>query len=196
MARNEAPAFRRGESYTNVSAMAGYEWNVEDLDYSSTSGALPQLSGNMVTIRLVKNSSGIALLPGRLGRFKAGTNYTEIDGYGFTTGDKPVAGIDEYLPAAGVPNGDYFFVVTKGPFAALTDLAAGANNLLPEEIPVVALTAASSQATTAGRIAPISTIAASTHLGSELLGVIGRNLSAKTTANTNVSIRIYMNNPY
>lgn len=196
MAYNEAPPFARGVSEASIGQFAGREFQIEDRDYSSTSGATPTLSNNMVTIRCVKNSSGIALLPGRLARFKAGTNYTEVDGYARTTGDKPCAVVDEYLPAAGVANGEYFFVVVRGPTSGLTDIAASAANLLPEETLIVALTAASSQATTAGRISAISDIAASTHLGSELMGVIGRGLSARTTANTNTSTRFWMNNPF
>lgn len=196
MARQEVPPIGRGATDTNLSGWAGMEFDLEDYDFSQTSGVIPNLTGNMIRVRVVKNSSGIALLPGRLARFKAGTNYTEVDGYTYTTGDKPLCGVDEYLPSAGVANGDYFLAVVKGPFAALTDLAAGANNLLPEEANVVALTAATSQATTAGRIAPISTVAASTHIGSELLGVFARNLSGKTTANTNASCRIYITNPW
>lgn len=191
--RQDSPLLRRGEydSAGTFAVKAGVESYFEDIDYSSTADSLtPRLSGHLVKCRLVKNSSGIALLPGRLAVFKAGTNQTEVDGYCATTGKSPVVGVDEYLPAAGVPDGSYFWVVVDGPFAALTDLAGADFNVITEGNPVVALTAATSQATTAGRVREISTVAASTHTGTELLGVIGRALSAKTTANTNAEVRI------
>jgi hypothetical protein len=195
MSYHEAPPFARGVSEATIGQWAGRDFQFEDRDYSSTSGAFPTLSNNMVTVRVVKNSSGIALLPSRLVRFKAGTNCTEVDGYGFTTGDKPIAVVDEYLPSAGVPNGDYFFVVTHGPTSVLTDLAAGANNLVPEESALIALTAASSQATTAGRVAPLD-LTATDSTNKAIIGVFARALSAKTTAQTNNTLRAYVGNTW
>lgn len=192
--RGDAPLLPRGEcdSSSEFAVKVGAENVFEDINFaSSTGGVLTRLSGARVRCRLVKNSSGIALLPGRLAVFKAGTGFTEVDGYTTTTGKSPCAVVDEYLPPAGVPDGSYFWVVVDGPVSGLTSLAGNAENVITEANPIVALTAATSQATTAGRMAEISTFAASTHHGSELLGVIGRALSAKTTAQTNGAVRIW-----
>lgn len=195
MSRENAPLLGRGEydSAGAYSSKVGAEVMFEDIDYSaSTSGVRTRLTGHRVRCRLVKNSSGIALLPGRVAVFKAGTSQTEVDGMVATTGKSPAGVIDEYLPSAGVPDGSYFWLVMEGPCSPLTSLAGDATNVITEGNPVVALTAATSQATTAGRVAEISTFAASTHLGSELLGVLGRALSSRTTAQTNAAVRVYL----
>lgn len=197
--RQDSPLLRRGEydASSAFSVKLGAEWYYEDLDYSSSStGITTRLTGHKVRCRLVKNSSGIALLPGRLAVFKSGTNMTEVDGYVATTGKSPCGVVDEYLPSAGVPDGSYFLLVLEGPVSGLTDLAGADFNVITEYAQIVALTAATSQATTAGRVREISAFAASTNTGASLLaefgGVIGRALSAKTTANTNASVRIYL----
>lgn len=183
--------FARGEYDANVGDYAGHTYVVDDRDPDSLQ---KRRSEHQVHLRLVKNSSGIALLPKRLVVFKSGTNRTEVDGYATTTaaGGAGVAVVDEFLPAAGVPNGEYFFVVTKGPTECLTDLAGGANNLLPEDTILVALTAATSQATTAGRVAPQDLTGATAVLGNQIQGAFGRAMSAKTTANTNADLLVYV----
>jgi hypothetical protein len=53
---------------------------------------------------------------------------------------------------------------------------------------LLALTAATSQATTAGRVAPYYDTSSVTDAQAQLKGIIGEALSAKTTANTNVDM--------
>lgn len=72
----------------------------------------------------------------------------------------------------------------------LTDLAAGANNLIPEGTVLVALTAATSGATTAGRVAPQDLTGATAALGLQVQNRLGYALSARTTAQTNTTILV------
>src|SRR5688572_17629021 len=131
----------------------GQEKDFEDINFGSNPRS--RRTNHIVTRRLVKNSSGINLLPGYLVTYKAGTNRTEVDGYARTTAVCPVAVVDEWLPAAGVPTANYFWVTVHGPTDCITEPAAGANNLIPEGTKLVALTAAAStHSTTAGRVAP------------------------------------------
>lgn len=192
MARDEQPLLGRGTTETNMTAgAAGMSWLFEDVDYSTSNYAIrPRRTNRKVRCVLVKNSSGIALLPRRMVVWKAGTNQTEVDGYATTTAAEVAGVVDEWLPTAGVANGDYFLLVVGGPTLVVTDLAAGANNLIPERTVLVALTAATSQATTAGRPAPQDLTGATALLGNQLQNAIGRALSAKTTANTNVDLLI------
>lgn len=194
--RTDAPLLKRGDSDSAASwaAKVGMKFDFEDMDYSTSSaGVSTRLTGHMVTCRLVKNSATIALLPGRLVRYKVGTNCTEVDGYTVGPADVGVAGIvDEYLPSAGVAVSGYFLIVVRGPCSGLTPLDGADDNVITEPALLVALTAATSQATSAGRVTFISVVASTDLLASEELDVIGYAMSNKTTANTNAALRFFI----
>jgi hypothetical protein len=62
--------------------------------------------------------SGQALLPGPIAKYKvaAGVNAeTSVDGYTASVSDIPAGVIDEFLPPAGVPNNDLFYLGIDGP---------------------------------------------------------------------------------
>lgn len=65
----------------------------------------------------VKNKSGAALLPGTVVRFSAGAVLTEVDAAATQTSVR-IGVVDEYLPAAGVPVDEVFWVVVGGPTSA------------------------------------------------------------------------------
>lgn len=195
MARNENPPFGRGEydTATTFDFDVGKEWVFEDIDYTpGTVGAKPARTNRQVRCRLVKNVSGIALLPKRLVRFKqSGVNYgAQVDGYG-AVGAERVYPVDEFLPAAGVPDQAYFWIVVDGPAKMLTPLAgADFNGAIAEGSVLVALTAATSGATTAGRVAVVNTTASTqtadySFAENNATNWIGRALTALTTGNTN-----------
>jgi hypothetical protein len=202
MARDEAPPIARGEYEETAGAfdhLVGKEWSFEDIDYGATAqGARPSRTARAVTCRLVKNGSGGALLPKRLVRFKtgAGPEYgAVVDGYARTTAERSYP-VDEFLPAAGVPNGAYFWVVVEGPAKVLTPLAgAEFNGDVTEGSRLVALTAATSGATTAGRVA-VENFTGSTQtadyafIHNNLANMVGRALSARTTGNTNADLLV------
>lgn len=139
---------------------------------------------------LVRNTSGIALLPKRIVRWAANYRGKRVDGYTTTTAAEAAGVVDEFLGSAGVRNGDLFWITVGGPSLVKTDLAGGANNLLPEGTVVVALTAATSQATTAGRLAPQDLTGATALLAAQVQNRLGVCMSAKTTANTNSDILV------
>jgi hypothetical protein len=200
MARNENPPFPRGETFYNGGTidtnnlggtnLEGMEYEFEDLDLSTATGVKSARTNRKVRCRIVRNVSGIALTPKRLARYQATTYGARIDGY-CAVGAQDWAGVvDEWLPAAGVPTNDLCWIVVKGPSNILTDLAGADNNVINQGDPLVALTAATSQATTAGRIRTPSVSASSTAYDdlvvlNEARNQVGRALSAKTTANTN-----------
>lgn len=206
MARQENPPFPRGETFynggtidpTNLGGgqMIGKEWVFEDIDLSGgTVGAKPNRSNRYIKARIVRNVSGINLLPKRLANLAAtqtdGRHFgDEVDGYSDVSAARCGGVIDEWLPAAGVPTNDLFWLVTAGPTQVLTDLAGAATNVFNVGTNVVALTAATSQATTAGRVYPQDLTGATSLLGNQVMNVIGTALSAATTANTNAGILI------
>ena len=173
---------------TDGANLEGKEFEIEDLDYSAT-GVPPQRSNLYKRVRVVRNTSGIALLPKRLGSLKAGTP-GQVDGYGTTTAQGQCFPIDEFLAAAGVPNNDLFYITVAGYATVLTDLGGAANNVISVDNWIIALTAATSQATTAGRAQSQMLTGATALLGDQVQHRIGRALSAKTTANTDASLLI------
>jgi len=157
-------------------------------------GADSLRSGSMVTCKLVKNSSGIALLPGYIVKYKASTKETEVDGYTNVTNERGAGVVDEWLPAAGVPDNDVFWIVVEGPTLLKTSLAADAENVFTEGEYLGALAAATSQATTAGRPVgiDIGSTTGTTAIVSGLANKVGYALSAATTANTNSDLLAYV----
>lgn len=92
----------------------------EFLDANPQTGVVN--SNRNVECICVKNTSGSALLPGQVARFKsaptAGAGWSgivgEVNGLAGAT-DRLIGVVDEYLPAAGVPNGEVFWLVVRGP---------------------------------------------------------------------------------
>jgi hypothetical protein len=171
--------------------LEGKTWVFEDIQYNTPNqvGAKPARSNRDVLCMVVRNVSGVNILPGQLvnlqtagadGRYYLG----RVDGLAYVTAQRAYPA-DEWLPAAGVPNNDLFWIVIKGPGSILTPLDGGADNVFTVGERVVALAAASSQATSAGRIAPQVLTGATTPLAIQIQGQIGWALSAATTGNTN-----------
>lgn len=187
----QAPPFQRGtfSGTDEFLHLEGREFIFEDVNPGP--GTSLQRTGRQVRCRLVRNKAGFALLPKRLVAFQAaaGKYGARVDGYADVTAEHAYP-VDEYVRAAGVPDGALFYIVVEGPALVLTDLAGGANNLLPLGTNVVALTAATSGATTAGRIAPQDLTGATALLANQIMHKVGRALTARTTANTNADILV------
>lgn len=145
-------------------------------------------TGGVNLYRLVLNDSGIALLPKRIARYKSGSQKKAVDGYVTTKGAKGAGVVDENLPSAGVPDDHYFWLLVKGVGLGTTSLAADATNVLSEDVSLVAATAATSQATTSGRIGAADYVLTEAALAAQLKHSFGFAVSAKTTANTGVDI--------
>lgn len=173
---------------TSNAQFEGKEWEIEDMDYSVSPPVAR--SNRYVRVRVVRNVSGILLLPKRLARFQAagtdGRMYgAQVAGYTTIT-DARGFPIDEFLPAAGVQNNDLFYIVIRGPSKCITSLAGGANLVVSVGDYIQAATAATSQATTAGRV-ELNVVEASTAPG---VFNVGHALSAATTANTNSDLLV------
>lgn len=195
MARNENPPFERGATFYNGETIdandlgglgiEGMEWVFEDRD----PGSATQRTNRPVRCRVLRNTSAGALLPKRLGRFEAGAGEfgSRVDGYATTLAAEAVP-IDEYLPAAGVPVNDLFWGVIEGPAVILTTLAGDATNVFSVGNWGVAATAATSGATTSGRIEVQVLTGATAALANQVMNRIGRALTAATTANTDTDV--------
>lgn len=193
MARDENAPFVRGATWYDGATPdsadlggaqhLGKEWVFEDID----PGTGLMRTNEKVRCRAVRNTSGINLEPARLASFSVAAGEYGINCPGYVTGTA-LEGypIDEYLPAAGVVDDDIFWMVIEGPARIKTSLAGAAVNVIGNGSIVVAATAATSQATTAGRIEITLLPTATTGVtqARQVLNRIGRALTAATTANT------------
>jgi hypothetical protein len=185
-------------SATTSALLMGITKNFADKDYSSTRGIKPLRSGGEVTCILVRNSSGISLLPKMAVTWKSGARGKEVDGYADFCPDRAIAGIvDEWLPSTGVVDDDYFWLTVKGPTLALTALPGDGTNVIAVDDWLVNSTgAASTHSTTSGRVVPaISEAGLTTNITfAQSLNIykFARAMSAKTTGNTNADILVYV----
>jgi len=109
------PPFARGRT-ADVTATQGVSFVgvvKEFLDANPTTGV--KLSNNTVKCKAVRNTSGAAILPGRVVRLDPANLLNACSGTADNTAGLVTAVADEYLPAAGVEVGDIFWVVVQGP---------------------------------------------------------------------------------
>lgn len=172
----------------------GREFDILDLDYSVTPPKARAFSNGTETkrVRVVRNNSGIALLPGFLASFKSGAYGKRVDGYTTTTAAEGYP-IDEFLPSAGCPDKDLMYITVSGPASVMTSLAANGEDVFSAASVLVALTAATSQATTAGRVSAQDLTGATQLLANQVQNRVGVAISASTTANTNVMKLAFIN---
>lgn len=210
MARNESPPFPRGMTYMNgdpdaLSApsstntfgqqIEGKDWVFEDVNPTLNSPV--QRTNHYVRCRACRNMNPITAQAGlvvlRLDT-AAGLNLSQFSGYCDLTAQDVLGVVDEYLPSTGCVQYDICWVVMEGPTIVLTPLDGGADNVFSIGGRVVALTAATSGATTSGRVAPqsLTGVTLSATEENQIMNVIGRAMSAATTANTNAQLLIYV----
>jgi hypothetical protein len=184
MARDDAPPFERGSSFYASGAKEaifsdpihylGKEYVFEPNSEQSSqanNGALDS-SGRRVRVKVVQNKSGVNLKPARVAHYKASDPYeTQLDGYTFAVGDRPAGVIDEFLPAAGVADGDLFYLVIDGP-TKVTQLSASASILAIGDR-VVPGTGTSATNDDAGRVVKQDLTGATATLGNNLQNVVG-----------------------
>lgn len=192
MARDEAPPFARGETYfggTVKDALypdpdnyCGREYTFEP---NSPNGYNQNdLSGRPIRVRVVKNTSGAALLPKLVVKHALAKPLLGlVDGVATGAVGELIAGIvDEFLPPAGVPNGDYFYVVVEGPSVATTVAASLTNLAVGDRIEV-------------GTGGKVNKFAASPTATDELAR-IGRAEAAVTAVNTAVPVVVNVRHTY
>ena len=186
---------------TTTVALAGIVKVFKDMNYTTTTGNQVKgyRSGGEVTCILVRNSSGISLLPKMAVTWKSGARGREVDGYADFGPDRAIAGlVDEFLASTGVANNDYFWLVVKGNALAITGMVADETNVISVDDWLINLTAAASTfSTTAGRVGPaiLPTAGLTTNITfaqSNNIYKFARAQSAKTTGNTNADILVFV----
>ena len=183
---------------TAAAQYVGRRYVHEDLAYNT---------GAWVEVQVCRNDSGISLAPGRLAKvgvtptaFNLGGSNTAGNlgsgacvGYanvGSAAGSEKAFVIDELL-TYNVPPYDLFYIVLKGPTLAYTSSATadfGDSNTIGVGDWLHAATAATSQATTAGRVATASFAGATAVLAAQVANVVGRAMSSAASTQTNTQI--------
>ena len=155
-------------------------------------------TGIPITLRVVRNVSGVILYPKRLVTYQAGYHGRRADGYSCVTNAHGYP-VDDAYGATGVANGDLFYVVVEGPCQIFTSTTAGTLNVITERDPLVSCTAAASTGATTtdeGRVSTAVLAGASTNLDTTILaairGIFGTAMAAATTSQTNTSILAYV----
>jgi hypothetical protein len=187
MARDEAPPFERGATYYNGETIDSNNLggvNLEGREYTFDD---PDGTGHKIVCRIVRNASGGALLPKRLAKFKSTHFGRRVDGYTVTTGAKGYP-IDEYLPAAGVPNNDLFYIVVEGP-ARVVSTATGTPTVAIGGH-VCAITAANQTASDAGLVVAQDLTGATALLAAQVQNAVGPALEALTSAQTGTAVLV------
>ena len=169
-------------TFTNVTVPSG-----------STTLRTP-LNDGPIQARLVRNVSGIALLPGRLVIYKALFQDRRVDGYSSTTAQRVAGVVDPWLPSTGVPANDLFWIIISGTVPVRRSLSNSAADDAEGDT-LYAITAATSQATTAGRFTRwVGTFSAAETTDGTAFAIqrnaIGLAMSACTTAGTNANMNV------
>lgn len=209
MARDEAPPFARGETYANGSTeilnaasgpfglgginLEGKEFVFEpnaDAEGAPYGALGPDPAGRLIRVRVVRNVSSINIKPKRVVKFQTGTVgvglETRVDGYVSAVSDVPAGVSDEYLPAAGVPPQDLFYIVVEGPSIG-TAMATGTPALTAGAF-LVPGAGTSAITDDAGRVELQSLAGATTVLGANLQNRIGRADVPTTITTVNVNV--------
>lgn len=121
--------------------LLGYRAFFNDFDYSAT-GAKPVLTAMTIEALWVKNSSSGALLPCEIVTW--GTPGTIVTAKADAL-DVAAGVVDPYIPAAGVADGEHFWLIVSGPckvihagndtITAAEDLVTGASGRVDEFVP-------------------------------------------------------------
>lgn len=174
---------------TDLAHLEGREFVIEDRDYSSsTGGPRSGYTGpDSRIVKIVRNSSGVALLPCLAVQYRSGYSGRQVVGYTATNPSRPAGFVDEFLPAAGVANNDLFYIAVSGLVSYKVSATASEAVLVAGEYLTTVTAAASTTSTTAGRLTAAVTSGATAVLAAQLLNVIGINVSAATTADTNTN---------
>jgi hypothetical protein len=175
----------KNDSYHGIQSSAAYGDNFTGVvkEFTDVNPVTGQVRTNRRKVCVaVKNTSAIPLLPKRVVRFSltAGKVLTEVDGYSAALNEERVGVVDEWLPAAGVTVNDIFWVTVDGPTEVAHALS-GTNIAAGDRLAAIA--AATSGATTAGRVTPNAYAGAT-----DMAGLIGYAMSAATSGNTPLAL--------
>lgn len=167
--------------------------NLEGMEYivrdNNVPGKLDIGTGFIMRLRLVRNKSGIALLPRRLVVPDPANNEKYILGYPTADAERAYP-VDPWLPAVGVQPNDLFYIITGGPAQCLLPAASPPTLAVGSE--VVAALAAARTTATGGRL-KLADYTAGATLPANVRNAMTA-LTAGSTANMIVNVRVPWDN--
>lgn len=187
--------------------LEGIPWEGPDMANLDSAGTPAKLRSHRKVLRLlVRNVCCAGLPPKRLVAWASGYRGKRVDSIvrlppDGTAGVGEVAGVvDEFWPSGGVPYGELFWLVVKGPALVLNGLAGDATNAFSVGDRLCAATAATSGSTNgitnAGRIREVGTLITTAATGVTAAYIaryaFGTAQSAKTADNTNANVLVEM----
>jgi hypothetical protein len=190
--------FTRGETWYNgahidTSNLGGV--NIEGKEYDSQPNAPDDTnqfdpSGRPITLKVVRNRSGISLKPGLLAHFDISGTYpleTGVDGYTDAAVDLVAGVIDEFLPPAGVPPNDLCYLVIRGPSLVQTPASGSiAISVGSTLVPAAGTSRTSADSGFATKVEATETVA-------DNRAQVGRAGAACTTVSTQVPVVVHIN---
>ena len=175
------PPFALGQTLGVSSTADGVGWVGAVKQFPDVNPLTGTVRSNRIkTCVAVRNLASGALLPKKVVTFSttAGlAGLSSVTGYTAVTSTEHVGVVDEYISSAGVAVNDVFWVTVNGP----TEVAAAlSGDVLVAGNRVCSITAATSGATTAGRVLATALTVSGTDV-SNVRGIIGYALSGSTT---------------
>ena len=214
MSRNNDALWERGMTFyagrtidlndLKGTELEGAERTFEDqTKVSGTAIWNQRIPGRKVTMRVVRNMTGVTLLAKEV-VFIDPTSPNRVLGRVNTTAKAYPCIVDENIPSGGVPAGDLFYVAVRGPQLAKTTVGNGVSDITIGSQVIgstgsAATTAAAATTNECGRVAlalftaPTTVASAKTFSDEMRLGYLGTALTARTTGNTNTDILIDVN---
>ena len=130
------------------------EGEIAHFPHTNPAAKTTRLSNQSVTMRLMRNVSGVTLYAGMIVRAATGYESTRFDGLANETAMEVAGVIDDHLGSGGVRSGDMCWVHVKGPALVKSQYADASVDVAVGDL-LYAATAATSNATTcaAGRFA-------------------------------------------
>lgn len=189
----ENPPFPKGSTWFNGStADSSDAANYEGQEYEFTDNRFG--TGMTTRVRVVRNIATISLASARLVNlattgFTNGLYGTRVDGYANATAQRAFPLDDELTQPLAV--NDLGYIIIGGPTLVTTGLGADAGNVINVGSKIVAITAAASTSTTAGRAVVADFTGATLLLANQVMHNFSA-MSAATTANTGSSILAYI----
>lgn len=154
-------------------------------------GRSSERTGFMRKLRIMRNLSGVNLVPKKVIRVSAValSYHGRTDGYTNVVAQRGFA-VDEFLPAAGVRNGDLFYAVVEGPCVVKTPTADNAGIAIND--PVTTAVGTSATNADAGYVDKSSYAGATTALAAQIQNRLGFALEARLAAEHTTDFLIYM----
>jgi hypothetical protein len=175
--------------WNETTRMEGIVRDFEDKAPKTAAGPQTERSALRKRCRYMRNASGFTVYGKFVVKHQAAYRDKRFAGLCAVDAEEVAGVVDENLPSTGCVDGDLCWVTQNGPTEVMGSLDA---NTISVDDWVIALTAATSNATTAGRVAAYAQSSSVTVESDQIKNRIGIAMSSRTAAQTNTAILVNM----